>query len=69
MKCITLRKSTYQRVIRRLRYAGDLDAFEHLYMSVSYDSEFVYLYFASNAYLSDATLYLFSYNACYVVNV
>ena len=69
MKCITLRKSSYQRIKRRMRYAGDLDTFEHLYVSVSYDSEFVYLYFASNDYLSDATLYLFSYNVCYVVNV
>lgn len=69
MKCITLRKSTYQRIKRRMRYAGDLAPFEHLIESVSFDSEFVYLYFASNDYLSDATLYLFSYNVCYVVNV
>lgn len=69
MKCIILRKSTYQRVKRLMRFDGRLDYFEFFIDSISLDSEFVYLYFASNDYLSEASLYLFPYNACYIVNV
>ena len=67
MKAITLKRSTLQRVVSRMRHDGTLESFTSRVSLVSREGSFSYLYFDSFPSLCAVSFLLSSYNAVYAV--
>ena len=67
MIAISLKRSTLQRVVSRMRHDGTLESFTSRVSLVSREGSFSYLYFDSVPALSSVSILLSAYNAVYCV--